>query len=116
MKENKSLVTGIIILAVVVIGYVLWVSYANKKVREVVDANLENIELWMESGGDEVTIAYDDVKVHSFSLRPRASVYKLHIKVEEQRGGREMHIALPEVVYTPKPSTCAPINWRCWTA
>lgn len=102
MKENKSLVTGIIILAVVVIGYVLWVSYANKKVREVVDANLENIELWMESGGDEVTIAYDDVKVHSFSLRPRASVYKLHIKVEEQRGGREMHIALPEVVYTPK--------------
>lgn len=102
MKENKSLVTGIIILAVVVIGYVLWVSYANKKVREVVDNSLERIEERMEASGNDVTIAYDDVKVHSFSLRPRASVYKLHVKISDPRRHREMHLALPEVVYTPK--------------
>lgn len=103
MKENnKSLVTGIVVVSVVVVGYLVWASYANKKVREVVDNSLQRIEERMEAKGNEVTITYDDVNVHSFSLRPRASVYKLHMKIDDKRRGREMHLMMPEVVYTPK--------------
>lgn len=104
MKENnKSFVTLIVVLAVLVIGYVLWISYANKKVREVVEASIERIENRLESKGkNEVTVSYDDVKVHGMSLRPRASVYKLHVKIEDKVRKREMHVMLPEVVYIPK--------------
>lgn len=101
MKENKSLVTVIIVLACVVVGYVLWVSYANKKVREVVDASLERIEQRLEAKGNDVTITYDDLNVHSFSLRPRVSLYKMHMKIVDRRG-REAHVMVPEVLYTPK--------------
>lgn len=100
MKENKTLVTVGAVVAVAVLGYVLWVSYANKKVREVVDESLARLEERMEANGNEVTITYDDVKVHGFSLRPHASVYKLHMKIEDKRR-REMHLMLPELVYTP---------------
>lgn len=101
MKENKSLVTVIIVLACVVVGYVLWVSYANKKVREVVDASLKRIEQRLEAKGNDVTITYDDLNVHSFSLRPRVSLYKMHMKITDRRG-REAHVMIPEVLYTPK--------------
>jgi hypothetical protein len=101
MKENKSLVTVIIVLAFIVVGYVIWVSYANKKVREVVDTSLERIEQRLEAKGNDVTITYDDLNVHSFSLRPRVSLYKMHMKITDRRG-REAHVMIPEVLYTPK--------------
>jgi hypothetical protein len=103
MKENnKSYVPLIVVVAVLVVGYVLWLSYANKKVREVVDASMERIEQRLETDGNEATVTYDDVKVHGMSLRPSASVYKMHVKIEDKRRAREMHIMIPEVVYTPQ--------------
>lgn len=103
MKEkNKSLIILIIVVAALVVAYVLWLSYANKKVREVVDNSIERIEQRLEASGNEVTVTYDDVKVHGMSLRPRASVYKLHVKIDDKRRAREMHVMLPEVVYVPK--------------
>ncbi|MCH2547933.1 MAG: hypothetical protein MK052_10045 [Alphaproteobacteria bacterium] len=103
MKENnKSMATLVIVLAVLVIGYVLWISYANKKVREIVDNSVQRIEQRLSSNGNEATVTYDDVKVHGMSLRPRASLYKLHIKLEDTRRRREMHVMVPEVIYIPK--------------
>lgn len=101
MKQNKSAITTLVILAILVVGYVIWLSYANQKVREVVDSSLARIEERMEANGNDVTIAYDDVKVHGLTLRPRASLYKLHVKIVDRRA-REVHLSFPEVVYTPK--------------
>lgn len=101
-NNNKSLVTGVIILAVLVVGYVLWVSYANKKIREVVDSSIAQFEENLAQRGHQVSITYDDVKVHGMTLRPRASVYKVHVKMEDPRRRREVHLMMPEVVYVPK--------------
>jgi hypothetical protein len=100
-KNNKSLVTLIVVLAVLVVGYVLWISYANKKIREVADASIAHWEQVLSAKGNNATITYDDLKVHGFSLRPRASVYKMHLKLVDPMRRREMHVMVPEVVYIP---------------
>lgn len=101
-NKNKSFAIVAVVLAVVVVGYVLWLSYANKKVRDVVQASAERIEQRLETDGKEASVTYDDVRVHGLSLRPRASVYKMHIKIEDPQRRSEMHVMVPEVVYTPK--------------
>lgn len=101
-NKNRSFAIVAIVLAVVVVGYVLWLSYANKKVRDIVQASAERIEQKLETDGKDATVTYDDVRVHGLSLRPRASVYKLHIKIEDPQRRSEMHVMVPEVVYTPK--------------
>lgn len=102
MKENnKSFVTVIVIIAVLVVGYIIGISYANKKAREVVDANIARMEQRLAAKGTDATITYDDVKVHGMTLRPRASVYGLHVKLDDKARRRETHIAVPEVVYVP---------------
>src|SRR5688572_9010421 len=101
-NKNRSFAIVAVVLAVVVVGYVLWLSYANKKVRDVVQASAERMEQRLETDGKDATVTYDDVRVHGLSLRPRASVYKLHIKIEDSQRRSEMHVMVPEVVYTPK--------------
>lgn len=98
---KKKWVPAAVIGTVAVAGYVGAVAIAKHKIREVVDANLAQIEAHLKAHGQDAKLSYKEVSVHGFSLRPSAVVHDLELHSKKSEGGDEMIARTSEVHYYP---------------